>query len=122
MIHSPGAARIACPASAAARAALGHHRDRPADLPGEGRHRHLAGPVAGEEPKPVEGGRLVSEETAAAGPRMLRGGVRSGPGVAAGVPGSRLRGEPGPAAQPRPADHGRGNRVQLVHGTGGGRC
>lgn len=62
--------------------------------------------VAGEEPKPVEGSRIVSEETAAAVTRMLRGVVSAGSGVEAAVPGYRVAGKTGTAAKPDPIEGG----------------
>lgn len=62
--------------------------------------------VAGEEPKPVEESRIVSEETAAAVTRMLRGVVSAGSGVEAAVPGYRVAGKTGTAAKPDPIEGG----------------
>ena len=62
--------------------------------------------VAGEEPKRVEGSRIVSEETAAAVTRMLRGVVSAGSGVEAAVPGYRVAGKTGTAAKPDPIEGG----------------
>ena len=62
--------------------------------------------VAGEAPKPVEGSRIVSGETAAAVTRMLRGVVSAGSGVEAAVPGYRVAGKTGTAAKPDPIEGG----------------
>ena len=62
--------------------------------------------IAGEAPKPVEGSRIVSEETAAAVTRMLRGVVSAGSGVEAAVPGYRVAGKTGTAAKPDPIEGG----------------
>ena len=56
--------------------------------------------------KRVEGTRIVSEETAAAVTRMLRGVVSEGSGVEAAVPGYRVAGKTGTAAKPDPIEGG----------------